>query len=368
MSFTLKINGAKATVSRSLTLPKVGNVDAVTLANSFDVTLDLGGIKPNTPIFKEILKKFEGVYKANLKQPVLKLENEALKDWTAVAKAVAGAKDQAVAEKLAAAVQKKILSAWNAFPAKVGIPFADASIAYVLKEMKSDAAARGAKPKLKLGDAALKDDRVGILKAILGGVVIVAAGVPTGGLGWLAAGLGGLASLMKGAESSMSLSAKRSGEVEKNGDQIRDGLKKAGEALAGLAPSIERMVKSREEFTLEMAGAARELAKAQKALAELEKRAGKDAGPAQKKKLEGLRNEVNLLFFKANAFEKATGEIDKLATAVDSATKAVAAANSLIAKDAVAWKDQKGALQSLWKDKDTVLSSLKSVVSEVSKL
>lgn len=367
MAFTVKLNGAKATVSRTVTLPKVGKVEAVTLDSSFDVTLDLGGINSGTPLFKEILKRFEGAYKANLKQPVLKLENEALKDWTAVAKAVAGAKDQAVAEKVAAAVQKKILAAWNDFPAKIGMPFAEASVAYVLKEMKSDAAAKGAKPKLKLGDAALKDDRVGILKSILGGVVIAAAGVPTGGLAWLAAGLGGLATLMKGAESSMALSAKRSGEVEKNSDQIRAGLKSAGEALAGLAPSLERMAKSREEFTLEMADAARGLAKGQKTLADLEARAGKEAGPAQKKHLESLREEVNLLFFKAKAFEKATSEIDKLSSAVDSASKAVAAANALIAKENTAWKDQKGALQSLWKDKDTVLTALKSAVAEAAK-
>lgn len=368
MSFVLKMNGAKAEVSRDFALPKTGDFAGVTLKSDYQVVVDLGGIKAGTPLHKQVLTEFENVYRYELKQQVPKLERSLAETWKKGTDAAAKVKDQAQAEKLGKALVKAILDEWNAFPAGAGQRYADSSIASVLKAIKNDAAAKGAKPKMKVSDAALKDDRVGILTSILGGVALVAAGVPTGGLGWLAAGIGGLAAILKGSEKAMAVSAKRSGDIETNMDQMRKGLKAADDALAGLAPSLARMAASRTEFTAEMAEAARSLAEAQKALVQLEARAGKEAGAAEKKRLEGLREEVNLLFFKARAFEKSVSEIDKIERAVEAAGKATAAANALLARETKDWKDQKGQLQSLWKDKDTVLTSVKSVASAFSKL
>lgn len=368
MTFKLTMKGTGATVKRTFTLPKIGDVAAVPLESNFHVDIDLGGIKKGTETYKKLLKQFEIAYRLDLNHSVKKLESSLLKSWTAGAKGAGKAKTEAQANKIGTTLQKNLLETWNAFPGKSGKPYAEQVIDTVLKQMRGDFDTKGVKPKIKLGDEALKSDRVSILTSILGGSALLAGGVPSGGLAWIAAGLGAVKVLLDGAEAYLSMSDKRSREGKKNIAQISQGLDDANSALSGLKPSLSQLAISREKFSAEMALAARALTKAREKLADLEKKAGNEAGPDEKKMLAKFRGEVDLLFFKARAFEESVGDIRKLEKAVKDANKAVAEACSLVKAEDDNRANNDGALQTLWKDKSTLLSSYKSVFSAASKL
>lgn len=363
--FDVKIKGNKASVTRSLTLPKAGPLDALPLSSTFEIALDLGGLDPKSKTHKEICETFGKVYANELNATRKKYDDAFVAIWVDAAKKAKAGADAKALQKIGQDAQNKIVQGWNDFNKKRGAYLADTLLKSVADNVTKKAKMEAAKPKTKFSSNDLKDNRVGILTAILGAVTM---GVATSGLGWLAMGIGSVATLAKGYRHAWEIGQKQATDTQTNLNQIGLGLKDASTALTKLGPSLTRLDLSRKQFESQMASAAVEMKSMRKELAALEVRAKKDKAVREGKHLEALRTACDTQMAKIASLQKAVGQISDLRSAIDKADAATKAAESLVQVKVKGWDKFMSSYTSVSKDGQSLASAAGKVVKQFEKL
>lgn len=332
--FTLNTRGKVCTVNRALTLPKSGPLPEQTLHSDFTVTLNLGGVDPNSKVSKEVIKVFENVFRFELDRFGKKQDLDFVRDWEKIGKAGPGLKDAKALESVAKAYEAKVLKAWNDFNGKVAKRYADTSFRSACDAAEKKFRETLDKPTLAYSAEDLKPARVGILSAILGAITL---GPGTGGLGWIAAALGGVSALIKGYEGAWSIARKRAGDVAENLAQIDETLAKVHKAMQALDPRIRKIVAGQSALEAELITATARMADTRKALEALEARAKREQAVREGKVIVAARQRCGDQEKRIEALRKQLLALQNLQKSVEAAQVAVAEADALSTAERRGW-------------------------------
>ena len=360
--FKLKTQGDTCTVTRTLTLPKVGPLPAVPLESTFKVKFDLGGVKPATDVGKAVLSGFENTYLYELKRFGTKQDTEFVTAWGALGKALESAKDKAAVQKAGEGFQKKVLADWNDFAAKTGKTYAQTSFETVSKSVQKDKKTDLSKARIAFSADELKPSRVNILTSILAAVTIGAASGP---IGWIAAAVGGMAALLKGYQGAWDIAKRRAGDVQSSLNHLNDRLTEAQKIMLTLTPSLERITSGRAALEADIIAASAELTTLHAELARLEKRAKSEAAVREGDYLADLQTKVTT---NAKALDALRGEIKKIdavAKAVQAAQKAVADADTLVEAERKGWDAFMAKVTKVSSDSGTFMGAVASVLKQL---
>ncbi len=360
--FDVSMSGSKAKVIRTLTLPKTGPLPQLTLSDAYTIQLDLGGIDPKSPVAKEILTAFPKTYTYELNSVRKRYDDPCIKLWADAAKLVASKSDDPTAvEKAATKTQEKIVVIWNEFNAKRAKPLAESTFRSIANNAAKKAKEKAINPKLTFSSEGLKENRVGILSAVLGALTV---GAVTGGVSWVLAGLAGFGALAKGYRNAWEISQKQSADVQTSLNQIDDGLESALSTLAKLQPSLSRLQTAQSEAAASIVVAKDELNRMIKEISTLEQRAKQEQAVREGKHLSSLREAAQKQEAKVRLLHSSMQSRDQLGKAVKDAHTAVAAAGDMVTAERKGWDKLMAGYSKVSKDGDTFLSGLAAVLKQ----
>jgi len=360
--FKLKTQGDTCTVTRSLTLPKAGQLPAVPLESTFKVKFDLGGVKPATDVGKAVLSGFENVYLFELKRFGTKQDNDFIAAWATLGKAMAAAKDKDAMQKAGEGFQKKVLAEWNDFAAGTGKTYAQSSFESVSKSVQKDKKTDLSKARIAFSADELKASRVNILSSILAAVTLTAAAGP---IDWITAAIGGMAALLKGYQGAWDIAKRRAGDVQSSLNHLDDRLTEAQKIMVTLGPSLDRITSARAALEADIIAASAELTALNAELARLEKRAKAEAAVREGGYLADLQTKVTT---NAKALDALRGEIKKIdavSRAVQAAQKAVAEADTLVEAERKGWDAFMAKVTKVSSDSGTFMGTVASVLKQL---
>lgn len=319
-----RMQGTKATVTRTLTLPKTGVLKEKQLEDEYVIDTGLTSKDAKTDVGKAILKNLPKVLDNGMNAVRAKYDNRNIKIWTDVGAALGkpglAEKD---AHKLMKAAETKIAANWNEYSKKIEGDVKSLVTTLAASEERKSGQSVGAL-KVKFSSKDLKSERVGILEAILGALTF---GAVASTFGWIGAGLSAVLILAKGYNNAWKIAQKQSTEIQTNLNQIDDGLSEAQAALKKIGPYVKLLNNAQKKSAAQIITARGELEKMQAELNALEKRAKTESAVREGGYLKQLREGTQLQFFKLEALKKtldAQADLDRSVKAAQDAVKIAA--------------------------------------------
>lgn len=360
--FKIRIKGTRVAVSRSLELPRAGQLPSKVLSCTTQIKLTLGGIDLRSDTAREIIGMFENVYAYELDMRGKKQDAAFVKAWKDMASDLESAADARAVQKLARAFESEVLDKWNDFNVNEAKRYAQSSLQSAIREVGKKHKIAGARPKLDFSAEELKSDRLGILGALMGAVTFAASG---GTLGWLAAGLGGLLTIAKGYRSAWSLGQKRISDAATNMARINTTLATCASALAKLDPELSKLATQEQQIQTQIADSTNQLRKLRAELAALEKRSKTEEPVREGKYLPALAAKVENTRTSLDQLRKSLGDLGQLRAAIADARKSVEAAQKRSEIERKGWDGLMDRYTRITTESDSVFSALEKLTKAV---
>jgi hypothetical protein len=360
--FKVETSGETMKVTRTLVLPKAGNLPSVTLQSSFKVKFNLAGLKPGSDVGKAVLTSFEKTYLGELKRLGTKQDNEFEKAWTELGKSLAEVKDKGAATKTAAAFEKKVITAWNEFAETSGRRYATSSFDAAVKDARKSSSADLSKARIDFSAEELKASRVNILTAILGALTLSVVASP---LGWVVAAIGGVAVLLKGYQGAWDIAKRRVTDLDGTLAYVDDRLKEAKKAVDQAAGRLGQLESARRGLEIELLAATNELEKLRGEVGALAARATKEKAVREGGLLEKLRSDVDARSKALKALRTEIGDISRTIAAVETAQKAVTQADRIVTSERKGWDGLMATVTKHGSDTGTLISTATTVLKSL---
>jgi hypothetical protein len=360
--FKVETSGETMKVTRTLELPKAGNLPSVTLRSSYTIKFNLAGVKPGSDVGKAVLSSFEKTYLAELKHAGAKQDSDFVKAWKDLGQSIAGSTDKETAQKTAAAFEKKVIAAWNDFSDGTGRRTANASFASAVKEVHKARSADLAKARIDFSAEELKPARVNILTAILGALTL---GVVAGPVGWVVAAVGGVALLLKGYQGAWEIAKRRAGDLSGTLSYVDDRLKEAKKAVDLAAGGLDRLGTLQRALEAELVVATNDLDKLRSEVSALAARATKEKAVREGGLLEKLRSDVDARSKALKALRADIGDITRAIAAVETAQKAVTQADKIVTSERKGWDGLMASVTKHSSDTGSMISTATTVLKSL---